>query len=284
MTNIDAASGAAPPAPPRCQNPTVDLEVPSNLLTIKHDRNNRLRIVITPQTCRATAYKIEIKRASGGGWFTLSTRRNYLWSARVAGKFKLRGTATIEGSDVQSGEKDVEVQFPNYAQIVGDSRVRTLTNREWRSTLRECTRRRRRERGFWIQVNTKTNRYFASNRSTGNWVGPAAGASVNLPGRPADVPASPDPNAKSVKYPVASFHTHTPTTFRPNPPPPAAPSVRPVGPSTADNNADNTDQVPGVVYDFVESPAGSGSIPMRHPKNSAATLYRSLGVDRRPTP
>ena len=44
------------------------------------------------------------------------------------------------------------------------------------------------------------------------------------------------------------------------------------------------DDVPGVVYDFVESPAGSGSIPMGHPKASAAQLYHSRGKDRRTTP
>jgi hypothetical protein len=281
MTNIDSVNPpAVPPVRPPCTGPSVELEVQKALLTLRHDRSNRLRIVITPATCRGKKFRIEIKRASGGGWFKLSPTRSFLWLARIAGTFKLRGIAEIEGSDVISPEKDVEVQFPDYAQIVGDPVVRGGTNREWALTLRECRRRpnRRRERGFWITLNTRINRYTFTNRVKGAWVGPADGAEVPLVPRPADNPANPDPNARGAKYPVASFHTHTPTEFRPGP------GTRGVGPSPPDNNVDSSDQVPGVVYDFVESPAGSGSIPMGHPKASAAMRYHSMGLNRRPTP
>lgn len=281
MTNIDSVNPPAVPAvPPPCTNPTVELEVEKNLLTLKHNRANRLRIVITPATCRGSRFRIEIKRASGGSWVPLSQTRSLLWLARIAGKFKLRGVATIDGSEVMSAEKDVEVQFPQYSEIVADPVVSGGTAREWAVTLRECRRRpnRRRERGFWITINTRINRYTFTNRAKGAWVGPGAGASVPLVPRPADVPASPDPNARGAKYPVCSFHTHTPTEFRPGP------GTRGVGPSGADNRIDSSDQVPGMVYDYVESPAGSGSIPMGHPKTSVATRYLSLGVNRRPTP
>ena len=61
-------------------------------------------------------------------------------------------------------------------------------------------------------------------------------------------------------------------------------SVRPIGPSATDDTTHTSEDVPGVVYDFVESPAGSGSISMGNPKSSAAQLYHSRGKDRRSTP
>ena len=61
-------------------------------------------------------------------------------------------------------------------------------------------------------------------------------------------------------------------------------STRGVGPSGADNNFHTNQKLPGVVYDYEESPTGSGSIPMGHPESSSAILYHSMGTDRRPTP
>jgi hypothetical protein len=282
MTNIDAVGAPAPPPPPPCQNPKVELDVEKTLLTLKHDCACRLTIEVTPASCPVTEYKIEIQKASGGSWFPLSAMRNYAWVARVAGKFKLRGTAKVNGSDVQSALKDVEVQFPSYDQIVGDSGVRNATNAEWRATIRDCTEKpvnRRRERGFFIRVNTKKNRYTFTNHVNGPWVGPGDGASLPLGSRPPDDPSNPAPNAKGSKYVVASFHTHTSTAFR---------TVgRPVGPSGADDRNNTRRKIPGVVYDYTAASATGGalgSIPAGHPKNSGAKLYKSLGLERRPTP
>lgn len=290
MTNIDAVGAPAPPPPPPCQNPTVELEVEHPIRTLKHAHANLLRIVVSPPACRASAYKIEIQRASGGAWFPLATVRTFRWLARVAGTFKLRGTATIDGADVQSGTKDVEVKFPTYAQIVGDGHTRRSTARVWAETRRDCTQNpnRRRELGYWIRLDTRprVNRYILTDRTEGNWRAPGQGASVSIPPRPADDPANPDPNARGAKYAVASFHTHTPTVYRVG----FAHFPRPIGPSGGPGNppgdaeADTADQVPGVVYDYMEDPPGSGSIPIGHPLDSPAQLYLSLGIDPRPTP
>jgi hypothetical protein len=190
----------------------------------------------------------------------------------------MRGVAKIEGADVVSAEKDVEVQFPTYSQIVGDADVQTAVSTAWTNTLNDCTSapNQRREQGFWINLNTTTDKYEFGATVHGGYVGPTAGASVNVPARPADTPAAPSPADAGATYSVASFHTHTPTEFR---------AVgRPIAPSGADNTADTNDDVPGVVYDFVESPAGSGNIPAGHPKTSAAQLYHSQGKTRRTTP
>jgi len=185
---------------------------------------------------------------------------------------------------VLSAEKDIEVQFPTYTQIVGDAGVQSALNAEWTRTLSDCTSspNQRREHGFWINLNTKTGSYEFGTTVFGNFTGPASGAAVNLPPRPPDVPATPAVTDSGATYPVASFHTHTATEFRAAAVP--AGSTRGVGPSGADNNADNNDDVPGVVYDFVESPAGSGSIPMGYPKTSPARIYFSAGKTRRTTP
>jgi hypothetical protein len=284
MTNIDSLS--PPPVPaqqPPCTNPQVELEVEKTVLVLKHDRANRLKILVTPSTCRADKFKIEIQRTSGGGWLPLGKKRSLLWMGVIAGKFKLRGIATIDGSEVISPEKDVEVKFPTYAQITGDPRVGELTRMEWKFTLKDCRLRpnRRRERGFHFRLDTKANKYIATNRGTMVFVGPTEGAVLGLGGsrRHPDEPTNPAANAPGAKYIVASFHTHTPTTFRPLTIPP-----RVVGPSGADNSNNTGRQVPGIVYDYVASPAGGNSIPMGHPKNAAAMLYCSLGIDPRPTP
>ncbi|MBM3744502.1 MAG: DUF4157 domain-containing protein [Acidobacteria bacterium] len=159
------------------------------------------------------------------------------------------------------------VTFPSYSEIVADADVQTRTDAAWANTEAAANAAGRREEGFWIRLNTGTQAYEFTATVTGDVVGPGAGATIGLGSRPADTPG-----ANGTTYTVASFHTHTPTAFRTVP--------RVVGPSGADQTADNHDDVAGVVYDYVESPAGSGSIPAGHPIGSAAQRYHS-GPDRR---
>lgn len=287
MTNLDAVGAPAPPPPPPCQNPTIALTVEKALLTLKHDCLCQLTIVVEPASCPVTDYVVEIQRASGGSWYPLAQARSTQWTARVAGKFKLRGKATVDGSPKESPPQEVEVQFPTYDQIVADAAVRRATDIEWRATVRDCQEKPniRRERGFFIRVDSKRNRYSFTNHVTGGWVGPGEGAGVMLGARPPDEPPAPAPNAKGSKYVVASFHTHTPTAFRDE--------GRDVGPSGADDTNNGIRQIPGVVYDYVATIPGDpfggnphGAIPARHPKTASARLYKSpaSGLVRRPTP
>ena len=172
------------------------------------------------------------------------------WIARIAGKFKIRGVAVINGQEVTSAEKNLEVQFPTYSQIVGDGDVQTAVSAAWTDTLNDCTSapNQRREHAFWILLNTTTDNYEFGPDVVWALGGPGAGASVNPSPRPADVPATPKADDAGATYWVALFHTHTPTEFR---------TVgRAIGPSAADNNFHTANDVPGVVYDFAESPAG----------------------------
>ncbi|HPF98822.1 MAG TPA: hypothetical protein PLE77_02055 [Kiritimatiellia bacterium] len=265
---------------------SVDLEASQNLLTLKHDRDCNLEVKTTPATgTTVDEYRIDIKRTNSATWYVLSTNKTMTpWHANVAGGFHLRGMAKIGGTECYSTNIVIVNQFPTYAQIEGDADVRTATDTEWANTLTDCTEtptNQRRERGFWILLNTTSNAYDHGAVVTGAWSGPTGGASIILPPRPADIPSSPLPNADGATYSVASFHTHTPTTYTTNYLPG---TTRDVGPSPYDNTADTADDVPGVVYDYTGSPAGSGSIPMGYPEASPAQRYLSLGVNRRTTP
>lgn len=290
-TTPPASNGGATPAActttpcPLCKITSVDLNLEKPMLTLKHNRECKLEIVVTGSNYTVTEYRIEIKRASGGGWCVIDRKQTIApWKAVIAGKFKLRGVIKACGGEHMSPEKDVEVQFPSYSEIVGDATASSAMGTEWQSTLTDCTEvpNLRREHGYWVRLNTKTDAYEKTATVQSAASVPADGAGVDIGGRPADAPVTPDPCSDGGTYSVASFHTHTPTTFRAAAVPAGA--TRPIGPSGADNRIDTHDDVPGVVYDFVESPAGSGSIPMGHPKTSAVQLYHSRGKERRTTP
>ena len=254
----------------------VDLTVASATLNLCD--NQTLTATLNPAAASATDYKFEIRRTNSGSWFTLQSgnSKTFTSPARVAGSFKLRLTATLNGHDCKSDEKDAEVQFPTYATISGNADVVTKTDTAWANTKAATLPNARREEGFWIRYNSQTCKFEFTATIVGPVVDTNNTGSVNLPARPADSPAAPDPNVAGATYSVASFHTYTPMTYRSG--------TRGVGPSGADQNVDsNIDKVPGLVYDYVESPAGSGTIPGGHPLNSAAQLYPS-GLGRRPTP
>jgi hypothetical protein len=158
-------------------------------------------------------------------------------------------------------------KFPSYRQIVADSDVQTATDAAWASTEAAATPKGRREEGFWIQLDTAAKKYKFINHFTGPVVGPGTGASATPGAKPADVPSTDGPT-----YTVGLFHTHTPTAHRP--------VGRGVGPSQADENFHNGNDIVGVVYDYEASPGGSGNIPAGHPIGSPARRYHS-GPNRR---
>jgi hypothetical protein len=144
-------------------------------------------------------------------------------------------------------------------------------NSEWQATLNDCTEvpNRRRERGFWISLNTAGNGSYSYGSSfQGAWVGPVIGASISLGTRPQSKLSAVTPTAASGVYAVASFHTHTPTVYRDA----ATMGVvgRGNGPSEGDLNADASDNVAGIVYDYTANP-----VPPLHPKNSTTKLFSS---------
>ena len=280
-----AGSSLTPCPATHCTPSSIVLDIQKNNLTLKHDRESKLEVKVSPASITVDSYRIEIKRVSGGVWCGISNSNiEDPWEAKIAGKYKIRGVATICGTEHFTSEKNMEVKFPTYAEIVSDAGVITETDREWQLTLNDATQvpNQRRERGFWIRLNTATNSYEFSNHVQGAFVGPGAFANIPLSSRPTDSPANPGPCDAGATYSVASFHTHPPNEFRAVAFPPSV--TQPIGPSIADNNVDNGDDVPGVVYDHEESPAGSGAVPMGHPESSPAIRYHSRGKNNRSTP
>ena len=149
--------------------------------------------------------------------------------------------------------------FPTFTQITGNSTVKTAMDNAWGETKRAANATGRREQGFWIKWNSTADSYDLSTTFVGPTVGPDETGAADPGTKPGD--ASP-------VFTVGLFHTHTPMTFRTG-------GTRDVGPSGPDNRFHTSNNVAGVVYDYVESPAGSGSIPAGHPLDSAAQLYSS---------
>ncbi len=162
--------------------------------------------------------------------------------------------------------------FPSYREIVSDPVVQSETDAAWARTESATTETFRREEGFWIQLDTATGRYSTEGHVVDHeGVPPDRGASLTPGPKPADVPGE-----EGGTYTVAFFHTHTPTVHR---------AVgRGVGPSDADERFHTSQNVVGVVYDYVASPPGSGSIPAGHPLGSRARRYHSGPNRRAPEP
>ena len=263
----------------------IIIDVQKTLLTLKHDRECNLEVKAIPTDIPLNTYKIEIKRTNSTSWYELSANKLMNpWYANIAGSFHLRGMATINGTECYSSNIVVINQFPDYSQIEADSVVRSATDSEWAGTLADCTPspNLRRERGFWVRINTVNSTYVSSGATVGPMVGPATGAWIDLGGRPLDSPADPAPNSPGAEYSVASFHTHTPTTYRTTNDL-GVTGVRIIGPSGPDHTQDYSDNVVGIVYDYIATPQGSGSIPAGHPLASSAQRYHS-GPLRRSTP
>ncbi|MDD4181512.1 MAG: hypothetical protein PHE87_07780, partial [Victivallaceae bacterium] len=234
---------------------TVGLTVENSWLTLKHDRECNLSITTNPSSVLAkiNTVKIEIKRDNAGAaWHSLVEGKELTpWQAKIAGKFKLRGrVVSPQNKNFYSSEKNMLVEFPTSGQISADPTVISETDAEWATTLTDCTLvplHRRRERGFWISLNTSTNSYSCGPSSTGDFVyGRTPEVRINLGPRPGVTLSSPAPNASGAIYGVASFHTHTPTTYC---------LWRPTGPSPQDHITNNNYNVAGLVYDYDANPA-----------------------------
>ncbi|HEY8339556.1 MAG TPA: hypothetical protein VIK95_06790 [Egibacteraceae bacterium] len=174
--------------------------------------------------------------------------------------------AAAAGAAVQRQGGAAVKTFPGFKSIRYNATVANAAWKAWAETLRATTKTSRREQGFWIQwdattVPNATGKMKTVGHVTGTVVGNNQGATINLGAKPAD---------SGDWYTVGSFHTHTPTRHR---------AVgRVVGPSGADHNADTSDNVAGLVYDYL--PVKNGAIPAGHPIWSKAKIWHSGPVSR----
>lgn len=256
----------------------LSLYISQEVLTLKH--NNEVMITIAhgePRGATVTASSIRIRRLGETNWYELASSEVVNpWTARIAGFFELQGKLTVDGQDAYTPIRGLEVQFPSYDEIWADPAFVDLANARWRSILRNTVETNRFEQGFWVKLDTETEAYFHDEVKRGPGVSGNQGAFVELGPRPLDDPVNPSPLAPRTVYTVASFHGHTPTTYRVG--------GRFIGPSEGDVSADSINQTPGIVYDYVEWRIGTGFIPEGWPKFSPAKLYKTPGLIRRPTP
>ncbi|MBO4630435.1 MAG: hypothetical protein J5858_00790, partial [Lentisphaeria bacterium] len=246
----------------------VDFAVSKGNLTLKHDNKSVFTVTAEPSSVftGTSAPVVQIKRIGIGAtaWMDLLNQTgNIDWYARVAGIFKLRLKTIIDEADFTTPEKDMTVNFPTYSQIIADSTVISRMTSEWQATLDDCTENpnRRRERGFWIELDTSGSGSYSCGASIqGLWAGPDEGASITLGPRPSSKISEVAPNASDAKYAVAFFHTHTPTTYRP--------VGRPNNVSEADNSFAIYVNTAGIAYDYTIA-----EIPAGYPKNSPATTF-----------
>ncbi|MCF7837481.1 MAG: thrombospondin type 3 repeat-containing protein [Candidatus Marinimicrobia bacterium] len=263
---------------------SVGLSASQNLLTLKHDRECDLTVSMVTDTGFAVdSYRIDIVRTHRSQWLTLHNEAHlHPWLANIAGVFRLRGVVKIGNQECYSIPVIITNRFPSYAEIEADPEVRTWMETEWQNTLDDCTENpnRRRERGFWIQLDTLANSYQRGTVVTGEWANATHHAIINGGIRPLDCVPGSYSCSTGATYSVSFFHTHTPTTYLG---PYFAPgSSRPVGPSPADTAYQNMRKVPGIVYDYVAVPIWSGHITNGHPKASTAQRYHAGDFNRRP--
>ena len=273
--------------------PVLALSANRRLLTLKHDSDLFLDLSVeAPTGDPATGAHVEIRRqGEGHPWLELGSGNALRpWTAKAAGHFLLRGVATCHGSDYSSSEIELEVQFPSIGQIMSDPAVIVRATNEWALTLADCTQtpNLRRERGFWISLDTGTDAYVCGPSILGPLIGPTDDGHVPLGAVPADNPRQPSPTTDGAVYPVAAFHTHTPTTYLVSDDP-LHPQVKPVGPSGDDFTNAVLRAIPGIAFDFDPKPGcfsteGDPSIPMGWPKESPASMYEISPPERRPTP
>ena len=261
--------------------PTVNLTTNANVYTLM-DTSTIRAILNTPQ---ALPIIIQGTRAGDNSWTTLGNRPTLSYVQRIAGTFTLDAYVTVGGVRFDSLFVNITVQFPSYTQIIASSTVQNFAFAAWNDTLIYAQNNpgtpdakgaypnsRRREAGFWITLDTSTGRYQTTLPQYGPAVGPDVTAYIDLTEKPKDKQPNPQLADGSAVYLVASFHTHTPTTYRAK--------GRGVGPSDTDQKGDNSDNLVGVVYDYVGI---GGNAPAGFPLQSPARFYAS-GPERRSTP
>jgi hypothetical protein len=258
-----------------CEALKLDLTVANATLTLLKTNTLTAKVLPSGGSTEVSKYKFEIRRSSEATWSKLqeSAADSFSKKAKVAGTFRVRVTATLSnGKEITSPEKDLEVQFPSFSDVSGDADVISSTEAAWTATKADATATQRRERGFWIKLNTSTEKYEFGATDFGPFVSDLDFGSVTPAAKPLDSPVAPKPTDEPT-YTVGYFHTHTPTFFR---------SVgRPVGPSDADFSFHTGKNVVGIAYDYVGD--ASGEAPAGWPLNSPAKRYNA-GPTRRSTP
>lgn len=269
-----------------CYEPwDIELDATKTLLTLKHD--NQTTLTVTNRLSPGESVPspgIEIRRTDEDEWSAFPEGTVFdPWTARIAGCFQLRATSVSHGRKYFSEPIDIEVRFPCYDEIVSDPDVIGFMTNAWNDAVEECSPTLRRERGFWINLDTVSGLYEPWILVIGTNAAFSMRGGVKL-GQPIwGYPEyTPSPISSGNTYSVASFHTHTPIQYVTN----YYHSGRTVGPSDKDIESSVSTAHPGIVFDYFPVPFSvyTNRIPHLHPKDSAARPYPVGPPERRPTP
>ena len=163
---------------------------------------------------------------------------------------------TIEIADAKTRAAYV---FPSVSEIIQNQTVINAMNNAWSQTKSNASSAGRNEYGFYIYYNHTTKNFYVGTLTKGplmtGCVGTSASISLGKVTNNLDV--------------CAFFHTHTPLTY-------CSSGLRATGPSSSDVSFANTNNLPGIIYDY-----SSSTIIAGHNLNDNAKLY-TFGPNKRP--
>jgi len=229
--------------------PKLKVEVANKVNTLMD--TNIVILMTYPHNLPTTNYHFQIRRAiNASSWHTLhKDSKNFNFTHRIAGRFKVRASVRVRGFEFVSEEEDLVVQFPLWNVIMNNPALKNICENLWQLTVGATTTTHRREFGCFITLDTATGEIGNLNVIAGLNVLNNEGGEVDLGSRPNDVFANSSLTGTAV-YVVAWAHTHhTPTLYTTFPA-----TYRYVGPSTDDFlYAKRTDvTLPGFAYDYIE--------------------------------
>ena len=207
--------------------------------------------------------------------------------ARKTGVWDIEAVVTLAGSGkkIISNMVQITVQFPDVNTIINN--VESQMDNLWQVVKEDAKIPApgiRRERGFWIFVNTISMNYevgttiFGDAVSATNCEGTNSSIVSGVPGREEIWKDSP---VEGGRYWVAFFHAHTPVKY-------CKCSLREVGPSDTDVSYAITKNAPCILYDYkavrvydCETGKYFSGVAAGHKINAEKECWR-FGPDRRP--
>ena len=121
-------------------NNVASLVLPTVTVTLATPRRFTLmqdvafQVDVTPAST-VSASTIETRRSTVATWTTVATAQSATLTQRLAGYFRVRGSATVDSIQFFSQELDFEVQFPTVGTVAGDGTVSTAMATAWTDTL-----------------------------------------------------------------------------------------------------------------------------------------------------
>ena len=273
----------------------VDLTVAKAKLTLLEENTLKVEGADKFPDGLLDGVKFEIKRDGEATWYEIQDGAaiEFKGKARVAGKFKVRATLDLDGKEVQTEEEAIEVCFPTANEILAGNGVKARMDQAWQNTIQNTADNSRREEGYYITLDTKTETWGIAGYTVGNVIkdnqGPPRVDGLGA-AKPDDIPKNPKP-LDQPRYTVGWFHTHTPEFYRNAVDdfgdPPGTIRARDAGPSQGDKDfAANTVELPGFVYDYVGVQIANfqDQVPFGHPLNAPAKITEITPPQKRKTP